>query len=132
MALGDFLFPNVDLKLIIARSFETDVESAKDKFSPEYQDSAAIVRLNKGDFQKLGLKDGSSVSVKAKDGSVTVRALADEKVPVGAAIMPYGPWALALVSVPKDGSPPQMHGISVTLTRTDNKVTSFDELFESP
>ncbi|MFW9980709.1 MAG: molybdopterin dinucleotide binding domain-containing protein [Candidatus Thorarchaeota archaeon] len=131
MALGDFLFPHVDLKLIIARSFETDVESVKDKYSSKYQESAAIVRLNKGDLQRLGLKDGGSVSVEAKAGSIIVRAFSDDKVPVGSAIIPHSPWALALVSVPKDGSPPQMHGVSVTLTRTDDRVTSLDELLES-
>ncbi len=132
MALGDFLFPHADLKLIVARSFETDVESVKDKFSSEYQDSAAIVRLNKGDLKRLGLKDGNSANLEAKPGSIIVRAFGDDKVPEGSAIVPYGPWALALVSVPKDGSPPQMHGVSVTVTRTDGKVTSLEELLESP
>ncbi len=132
MALGDFLFPQADLKLIVARSFETDVESVKDKFSSEYQDSAAIVRLNKGDLQRLGLKDGGNANVKAKAGSIIVRAFGDDKVPEGSAIVPYGPWALALVSVPKDGSPPQRHGESVTVTRTDEKVTSLENLLESP
>ncbi len=131
MALGDFLFPQADLKLIVARSFETDVESVKDKFSSEYQDSAAIVRLNKGDLQRLGLKDGGNANVKAKAGSIIVRAFGDDKVPEGSAIVPYGPWALALVSVPKDGSPPQMHGVSVTVTRTDEKVISLENLLES-
>ncbi|MHA1944015.1 MAG: molybdopterin dinucleotide binding domain-containing protein [Candidatus Thorarchaeota archaeon] len=132
MALGDFLFPQADLKLIVARSFETDVESVKDKLSSEFQDRAAIVRLNKGDLQRLGLKDGNTANLKAKPGSINVRAFGDDKVPEGSAIVPYGPWALALVSVPKDDSPPQMHGVSITVTRTDDEVTSFEELLESP
>lgn len=132
MALGDFLFPQADLKLIVVRSFETDVESVKDKFSSEYLDSAAVVRLTKGDLQRLGLKDGNSANVKAKSGSIIVRAFGDDKVPEGSAIVPYGPWALALVSVPKDGAPPQMHGVSVTVTRTDDNITSLEDLLESP
>jgi len=132
MALGDFLFPHADLKLIVARSFETDVESVKDKTSSEYQDSAAVVKLSKGDLQRLGLKDGNTASLKAKAGSVVVRAFVDEKVLEGTAVVPHGPWAMALVSVPEDGAPPQMHGVPVTVTRTDDKVTSLDELFESP
>ena len=36
MALGDFLFPHTELRLIITRSFESDIESVKDKFSNEY------------------------------------------------------------------------------------------------
>ncbi len=132
MALGDFLFPHADLKLIVARSFETDVESVKDKFSSDYQDSAAVVRLNTGDLKRLGLKDGNSANMKSKTGEIIVSALGDEKVPEGAAIVPYGPWALALVSVPLDGAPPQLHGVSVTVTRSDEKVTSLENLLESP
>ncbi|MHA2024366.1 MAG: molybdopterin dinucleotide binding domain-containing protein [Candidatus Thorarchaeota archaeon] len=130
--MGDFLFPHADLKLIVARSFETDIESVKDKFSSNYQESAAVVRLNLGDLKRLGLKDGSAASVKTKAGEIIVKAVGDEKVPEGAAIVPYGPWALALVSVPKDRSPPQLHGVSVTVTRSDEKVTSFEKLLESP
>ncbi len=132
MALGDFLFPHADLKLIVARSFETDIESVKGKFSTEYQENAALVRMNKGDLQRLGLKDGSTARVKAKAGSIVVRTIGDEKVPEGSAVVPYGPWALALVSVPENGSPPQLHGVSITVTRTDEKVTSTDELLENP
>ena len=132
MALGDFLFPHADLKLIVARSFETDVESVKDKFSSDYQDSAAVVRLNIGVLKRLGLKDGNSASMKSKTGEIIVIAIGDEKVPEGAAIVPYGPWALALVSVPEDGAPPQLHGVSVTITRSDEKVTSLENLLESP
>ncbi|MFW9769933.1 MAG: molybdopterin dinucleotide binding domain-containing protein [Candidatus Thorarchaeota archaeon] len=132
MALGDFLFPHAELKLIVARSFETDIESVKDKLSSEYQDSAAIVKLNKADLQRLGLKDGSSANVKAKAGSIVVRAFRDDMVPEGTAVIPHGPWALALVSVPDDDSPPRIHGVTVTVMRTDDKVTSVDELLESP
>ena len=132
MALGDFLFPHADLKLIVARSFETDIESVKDKFSSEYQDSAAVVRLNTGDLKRLGLKDGNNANLKAKAGSVVVSAIGDDKVPEGAAIVPYGPWALSLVSVPEQDSPPQLHGVAVTVTRTDDKVTSLEKLLENP
>lgn len=131
MALGDFLFPHADLKLIVARSFETDIESVKDKLSSDYQDSAAVVRLNIGDLKRLGLKEGNRASVKNKTGEIIVSAVGDEKVPEGAAIVPYGPWALALVSAPEDGTPPQLHGVSVTVTRSDEKVTSLEKLLES-
>ncbi|MFX1482522.1 MAG: molybdopterin dinucleotide binding domain-containing protein [Promethearchaeota archaeon] len=132
MALGDFLFPQADLKLIVARSFETDVEAAKDKFSSEYQDSAAVVRMSKGDLQRLSIKEEKNAKLETKSGSIVVRAFGDDKVPEGAVIVPYGPWALALIAVSKDGSPPQMHGVPVTVTRSDDKVTSLDELLEIP
>jgi formylmethanofuran dehydrogenase subunit D len=131
MALGDFLFPHADLKLVIARSFEADVESTKDILSKEFLEIAARIRLNKGDLQRLGLKDGGHASIKSKAGNVVLAAYIDEKVPVGTAVIPYGPWALALVSVPKNDTPPQMHGISVTVTRSDNEVTPLENLLES-
>jgi formylmethanofuran dehydrogenase subunit D len=131
MALGDFLFPHADLKLVIARSFEADVESAKDILSKEFLDRAARVRLSKGDLQRLGLKDGGHASIKSKAGNIVLVAYGDEKVPEGSVVVPYGPWALALVSVPKDDSAPQLHGVSVTVTRSDDKVTPLEALLES-
>ena len=130
MALGDFLFPHADLKLIVARSFEADVEAVKDILSKEFLDSAARVRLNKGDLQRLGLKDGGHASIRSKAGNIVLVAYGDEKVPEGSAVVPYGPWALALVSVPKDDSPPQLHGVSVTVTRSDDEVTPLETLLE--
>jgi formylmethanofuran dehydrogenase subunit D len=131
MALGDFLFPNADLKLVVARSFEADVESAKDILSMEFLNVAARVRLSKGDLQRLGLKDGGHVSIKSKTGNVVLAAYVDEKVPENTAVIPYGPWALALVPVPKDDTPPQLHGISVTVARSDDDITPLEKLLES-
>ena len=131
MALGDFLFPHADLKLVIARSFEADVESVKDILSEEFLNTAARLRLNKGDLQRMGLKEGGHANIKSKAGQIVLVANSDEKVPEGTAVIPYGPWALALVAVPKDDSPPQMHGVSVIVTRSDDDVTSFDGLLES-
>lgn len=131
MALGDFLFPHADLKLVITRSFEADVESVKDILSKEFLDSAAQVRLSKGDLQRLGLKDGGHANIKSKVGNVVLAAYGDEKVPESTAVIPYGPWALALVPVPKDNTPPQLHGISVTVTRSDDEVTPLERLLES-
>ncbi|MFW9788514.1 MAG: molybdopterin dinucleotide binding domain-containing protein [Candidatus Thorarchaeota archaeon] len=130
MALGDFLFPHADLKLVVARSFEADVEAAKDILAKEYLDTAARVRLSIGDLQRLSLKDGGHVNVKSKAGSIVLVAYGDDKVPEGSAVVPYGPWALALVSIPEDDSPPQFHGVSITVTRTDDKVTSLEKLLE--
>lgn len=130
MALGDLLFPNIKMQLIISHAFDADVESAKDRFSPEYQAAAAKVSLSKGDMQKLSLKDGRTVQVKSMIGDVIVQTFADDKGRDGIAVMPYGPWALSLVDVPKDGSPPQLHGISVTVIRSDNDVTPLLDLLQ--
>ena len=132
MALGDFLFPNVELKLIVAHSFGADVEAAKDILSKECFESAARVRLSKRDQQRLGLKDGGHASIKSSISEVVLAAYGDEKVAEGIAVIPYGPWALALIAVPKNDSPPQLHGIAVTVTRSSDEITPLEALFESP
>jgi formylmethanofuran dehydrogenase subunit D len=128
MALGDLLFPNIKMRLIISHAFDADVESAKDKFSPEYLAAAAKVSLSKGDMQKLSLKDGKTVQVKSTVGDVVVHVSSNDKGRDGIAVMPYGPWALSLIDVPKDGSPPQLHGVSVTVTKSDSDVTPLLDL----
>jgi len=131
MALGDFLFPNAELKLVIARSFEADIESTKDILSKEFAETAARVRLSKGDLKRLGIKDGGHASVKSKVGMIVLTAYGDDKVPEGTAVIPYGPWAFALVSVPDDNSSPQFHGVQVTVTRTEDEITPLEKLLES-
>ncbi|MGY5875003.1 MAG: molybdopterin dinucleotide binding domain-containing protein [Candidatus Thorarchaeota archaeon] len=131
MALGDFLFPHAELNLVIARSFESDIESVKDKQSQEYIDTTALIRMHSGDLKRLGLQDERAASVKSDIGNVIVRVFGDDKIPEGTAVMPYGPWALSLVSVPTDSSPPQFHGIKITVTKSDDSVTTLDSLFDS-
>jgi formylmethanofuran dehydrogenase subunit D len=128
MSLGDFLFPNAELKLVIVRSFKTDVEAARGIPSEEYTNETATVHLHHGDMQRLSLKEKGSVSLKSPSGTVVVRAIADDKTPEGFAIMPQGPWALSLVMIPADESPPTLHGISVTATRSTEDITSLQTL----
>jgi formylmethanofuran dehydrogenase subunit D len=131
MALGDFLFPNAELKLVIVRAFKTDIESARGIPSQKYTTETAIVRLNNNDMRRLSVKEGSAISLKSPSGTVVVKAIIDEKAPEGSAIMPYGPWALALVAIPENNTPPVFHGISVTATRSKEVITSLEALFGS-
>ena len=128
MTLGDFLFPHAELKLVIVRSFKTDIESAKCPPSQMYTTETASVRLNNNDMRRLSLKEGSAVSLQSLGGTVVVRAAIDDKTPEGHAVMPHGPWALALVAIPEDDSPPTLHGIAVTATRSKEDVTSLEAL----
>jgi formylmethanofuran dehydrogenase subunit D len=130
MSLGDFLFPNVELKLVIVRSFKTDIEAARGIPSDKYTSETAVVRLHHGDMQKLSLKERSTVNLKSPSGSVVVRAIANDKTPEGYAIMPQGPWSLALVAIPEGASTPTIHGISVTATRSTEDITSVETLFD--
>ena len=131
MALGDFLFPNIDLKLVIAPSFEADIAATGDKYSKEYIDAAAIVTLHKSDLQKLGIEDGKNVSLKNKTGSIVVRARVSEKAKEGLAVMPPSPWAMALVAIPAENSPTQLHGVEITATKSDDDVTHPEALLDS-
>jgi formylmethanofuran dehydrogenase subunit D len=128
MALGDFLFPNAELKLVIIRSFKTDIESARGIPSQKYTSETAIVRLNNSDMRRLSIKEGNTISLKSPSGTVVVKAVIDEKTPEGSAIMPYGPWALALVAIPEDSTPPVLHGIAITATRSKEDITSVEAL----
>ena len=128
MALGDFLFPHAELKLVIVRSFKTDVESARGIPSEKYTTETAIVRLNNNDMRRLSLKEGSTISLKSPSRTVVVRATIDNKTPEGSAVMPHGPWALALVAVPEDDSPPTLHGIAITAMRSKEDITSLEAL----
>ncbi|MHA1959509.1 MAG: molybdopterin dinucleotide binding domain-containing protein [Candidatus Thorarchaeota archaeon] len=132
MSLGDFLFPDVQLKLAIVHSFEADIESVAHSTSESYVDSAAIVWLNKSDFQKIGLKDGDVVSVKTGSRSVNVQAYKREDARAGLAVMPRGPWSLSLVDIPNDYSPVQLHGLPVSVTRSSESVTSLESLSSGP
>ncbi len=131
MALGDFLFPHVELKLVIVRSFRTDVESARGKPSEKYASETALVRLNNNDMRRLSLKEGSTVRLKSPTGMIIIRATIDDKVPEGSAVMPHGPWALALVAVPENELPPTFHGVAVIATRSKDDITSLETLFGS-
>jgi formylmethanofuran dehydrogenase subunit D len=131
MSLGDFLFPNVELKLVIVRSFKTDIEATRGTSSDKYAMETAVVHLHHSDMQKLSLKEGSTVSLKSQSGNVVVRATVDDKTPEGYAVMPQGPWALALVAIPEGKSPPTLHGIAVTATRSTEDITSVGLLFGS-
>ena len=128
MALGDFLFPNVQLQLLIVRSYKSDVESAKGIPSKDYTDETAIVQLHSKDMQRLSVKEGNTIKLESANGSVIVKGIADDKTPEGIAVMPQGPWAMSLVSIPKSNSPPKLHGISVTVTRSDESITALDTL----
>ena len=129
MALGDFLFPHAELKLVIARSFEIDIEAVSDKTSKEYLGLAARVLLDDGDMKRLNLKDGDGVKIESKTASIVVQAVTNKRQSEGLAVMPYSPWAMALVDAPRDEAPPQMHGISVTIKGTKERYINQKGLY---
>ena len=131
MALGDLLFPNIEMKLVIAHAFDADVESVKDKYSDDFKSVAAKARMSKKDMQKIGLKESSRLKIESKVGKVIVQPELDPNGKEGLVVMPRSPWSFALVAVPDDGSPPVYHGISVTVERSSDDITPLQDLLQS-
>jgi formylmethanofuran dehydrogenase subunit D len=130
LSLGDFLFPKLELKLVIAHSSDAEIKAARDKTSDEYVESVARIRLNESDLKRLNLKEQDVVEVKTKTGKIVVSAYIDEGINSGMAVIPYGPWALALVDLPSDSSNIQLHGIRIEVSKTDEEVTPLDGLLD--
>ena len=127
MALGDFLFPQIELILTIVHNFKVDIEAVADRMSKEYLDAAARVQLNEGDMKRLKLKDGDIVTIESKSAAVNVQAFTEEKQTEGLAVMPRSPWAMALVAVPSG----KLHGLPVTVKSVKNGVTPLTDLLKT-
>lgn len=124
VALREFLYPTLELKLILARRLDADTAAAKHGvLSPAYREAAAKIILSVPDAQRLDVKDGDAVQVTSKTGEVVVLVHIDDKTPGGLAIMSPGPYANALLpaSLPHQG-------ISITLKSTDSAVTLVEKL----
>jgi Formylmethanofuran dehydrogenase subunit D len=83
--------------LITGRTIEQGVGKEMGKGSIEYYEGCAVCFFDKSDMAKLGIKNGATVRVTSKFGSVVVRA---EKYPWGAnpgiVFIPCGLWANAI------------------------------------
>ena len=83
--------------LITGRTIEQGVGKELGKGSIEYYDSSAVCFFDKSDMIKLGIKNGSTVKVSSKWGSVIVKA---QRYPwgdmTGMVFMPCGLWANAI------------------------------------
>ncbi len=83
--------------LITGRTIEQGVGKEMGKGSPEYYDSCAVCFFDKSDMIKLGIKNGQTVKVTSKFGSVIVRAQKYQwgTMP-GMVFIPCGLWANAV------------------------------------
>jgi formylmethanofuran dehydrogenase subunit D len=83
--------------LITGRTIEQGVGKEMGKGSIEYYDSCAVCFFDKSDMVKLGVKNGSTVRVTSKYGSVVVKA---QRYPWGTmpgmVFIPCGAWANAI------------------------------------
>jgi formylmethanofuran dehydrogenase subunit D len=83
--------------LITGRTIEQGVGKELGKGSIEYYESCAVCFFDKSDMAKLGIKNGSTVKVTSKYGSIVVRA---QRYPWGTmpgmVFIPCGTWANAI------------------------------------
>jgi formylmethanofuran dehydrogenase subunit D len=107
MALRDFLYPHLEVYLILARALEGDEALVGlGSLSKEYQKVAARIRIASRDGQRLGLKEGDAVEVSSNSGNVVVIANLQENQPEGMVVMQPCPWAFAVIEtmVPSQGT----------------------------
>lgn len=124
MGLRDFLYPQLEVRLILARALDVDlVQAGQGSLSKEYKDVAARISVSEKDAQRLGIKENSRVEVHSTTGKVIVSTRIDEKAPEGIVVMQPSPWSFALIpaSLP-------YQGITVTIKPTKAKITKIDEL----
>jgi formylmethanofuran dehydrogenase subunit D len=124
LALRDFLYPSIELSLILARSFTVDkIASLHGTASDAFQNVAARILLNPRDMQRLGLSEGDAVEVSSKTKLVIVQVQLDEATPEGLGVMPPSPWVFALITESKI-----TQGTTITVKPTKKTITPFDSL----
>jgi formylmethanofuran dehydrogenase subunit D len=100
MALRDFLYPHLEVRLVLARALDVDeAQASKGSLSKEYQECAARITISSRDAQRLNLGEDHLVEVNSDIGQVTVRAKLRENQPEGMVVMPPSPWAFAVIEV---------------------------------
>ena len=107
MALRDFLYPQIEARLVLARALDVDVvQVSEGTLSKEYEQVAARITLSTRDAQRLDIKEGDFVEVGSKIGSVVVAAKLKEEQPESIVVMQPSPWAYAVIEsmIPSQGT----------------------------
>ncbi|MFW9831439.1 MAG: molybdopterin dinucleotide binding domain-containing protein [Candidatus Thorarchaeota archaeon] len=107
MALRDFLYPHIEVQLILARALDVDVaQVGGGMLSREYQNAAAQITISSRDALRLNLQEGHFVEVQSKTGTIIVKAHLKENQPEGIVLMQPSPWAFAVIEkmVPSQGT----------------------------
>ncbi len=107
MALRDFLYPQLEVRLLLARALDVDeVQVSQGTLSKEYEKVTARITISVRDAQRLGIKEGNFIEISSKVGNVIVRARLKENQPEGIVVMQPSPWAYAVIEsmVPSQGT----------------------------
>ena len=113
--------------------FQTEAALKHGKFSKEYQDLSAVIRLDPADLKKIDAGDGRPVKISSEYGTIVVTAKkseGDTKHDVraneghqghpGVGYMPASVWLNILGSTPAP--------ISAKVSQSQQKISAVDEL----
>jgi len=123
--------PILLVTLITGRTIEQGVGKEHGKGSDEYFQSVSVCHIDPEDLKKLGVNEGSNVTISTSCGSVVVKALKSLRSPHGGVVfMPYGPWANSIVSPETDSiGMPSLKGIRARIEPAPNKsIASLEQL----
>lgn len=133
MGFGQFLTePEFKFIIVTHRDIFQNAAQESSRFSDQYAELSSVIRLDKDDMKKMGLKAGDLVAAKNTSGRVVLKAEGSvlEQPHPGTAFMINGPWANALVAADTGGTGvPAFKKIEIMLSRSKGeKVTSLADL----
>lgn len=111
------------------RTIKQGITMEVGKTSQEYHEATSLALLNGDDMEEIGLEENDVVKISSGQSSVVVRCQKGWIDP-GQVFMPLGPWANHLVAWTTSGTGmPSYKGIDVDISATEEKPTSFEDLF---
>jgi formylmethanofuran dehydrogenase subunit D len=120
--------------LLTGRTIEQGVGKEHGKNSNEYFESVSVCYVDPEDLRRLGIEEGSNVSVSTDHGSVVVRAAKSLRSPhQGVVFIPYGPYANAVVDAETNSvGMPSLKGIRAEIEpATSEPVLTLKELLKT-
>ena len=124
MTLRDFLYPQLEVRLLLARALDVDeAQASQGTLSKEYEKVAARITISARDAQRLGIKEGNFIEVSSKAGNVIVRTQLKENQPEGIVVMQPSPWAYAVIE-----SMVSSQGTEVIIKPSKGPITSSTKL----
>jgi formylmethanofuran dehydrogenase subunit D len=133
MGFGQFLTePEFKFIIVTHRDIFQNTAQESSRFSDQYAELSSVIRLDKEDMKKMGLKAGDLVVAKNTSGRVVLEVESSvlEQSHSGTAFMINGPWANALVAADTGGTGvPAFKKIEVMLLKSKGeKITSLADL----
>ena len=132
MGFGQFLTePEFKIVIVTHRDIFQNTALESSRFGDQYAQLSSVIKMDKEDLKKMGLKSGDLIIAKSVSGRVVLKtesSLLEESHP-GTAFMVNGPWANALVTAGTGTGVPAFKKIEAVLSKSKGeKVTSLDEL----